>query len=121
MRDRGPDEAEAVFERLVARFATDPSVTLPSAGKGGKFGASALKVDGKIFAMLSKGELVVKLPRRRVDELVASGAGKAFESGQGCVMREWVTIAPHDDRHCGELAEEARRFVAAGAEESRRA
>jgi hypothetical protein len=64
-------DADARFERLVSRFSSDPSVSPPSAGKGGKFGESALKVDGKIFAMLSRGELVVKLPRERVDELVA--------------------------------------------------
>jgi hypothetical protein len=36
-------------------------------GKG--FGSSALKVEGRIFAMLtSRSEFVVKLPRERVDE-----------------------------------------------------
>src|SRR5690349_8405219 len=72
-------KAEALFARLVERFATDPAVTPPSVDKGGKFGASGLKVDGKLFAMVSKGKLVVKLPRPRVDELVASGSGEPFD------------------------------------------
>lgn len=34
------------------------------------FGSSGLKVESKVFAMLVKGELVVKLPKHRVDQLV---------------------------------------------------
>jgi hypothetical protein len=33
--------------------------------------------------MLSKGEMVVKLPKQRVDELIASGTGTRFEPGHG--------------------------------------
>src|SRR5204863_6980170 len=100
---------------LVRRFKDDPVVTPPPAsGKGGKFGADALKVDGKIFAMLSRGELVLKLPRSRVDELVASGGGGRFDPGHGRVMKEWVTIAPSHARTWPELADEARSFVAGG-------
>jgi hypothetical protein len=101
--------AEALFERLVARFSADPSVTPPSSG--GVFGASGLKVGGKLYAMVSKGELVVKLPRDRVDELVASGTGRRFDPGHGRVMKEWVTIAPRHGRRWSRLAEEARQFV----------
>ncbi len=50
-----PSDAETLFEGLVQRFSADPSVTVPSADGKGAFGASALKVDGRIFAMLSKG------------------------------------------------------------------
>jgi hypothetical protein len=102
--------AEALFEQLIARFRADPSVTPPSA-KGGKFGASGLKVDGKLFAMLSKGELVLKLPKDRVDELIAAHAGKRFDPGHGRLMKEWVTIEPGKSRSWPKLAEEARRFV----------
>jgi hypothetical protein len=101
--------AEALFERLVTRFSADPSVTPPS--PGGRFGASGLKVGGKLFAMISDGELVVKLPKERVDELVASGTGKRFDPGHGRLMKEWVTIAVRHGRRWGTLAEEARHFV----------
>ncbi len=41
---------------------------------------SALKVDGKIFAMWSsKGAFVVKLPKTRVAALVADGKGEYFD------------------------------------------
>ena len=110
-----PEAAEALFAHLVASFSGDPLVTLPSTRKGGKFGASGLKVGGRIFAMLSKGELVVKLPRQRVDELVAARTGRPFDPGRGRLMKEWVTIAPGNSRDWRTLAEEALQFVAATA------
>jgi hypothetical protein len=102
--------AEALFDQLIARFSADPAVTPPSA-KDGKFGASGLKVDGRLFAMLSKGELVLKLPKERVDELIGSRAGKRFDPGHGRLMKEWVTIGPAKSRSWPKLAEEARQFV----------
>jgi hypothetical protein len=106
---RTRQEPEALFARLVARFEDDPAVTLPSAGA--KFGASALKFDGKIFAMLSQGQLVVKLPKQRVEELVASRTGAHLDPGHGRVMTEWLTIGPRDRRTWEKLADEARQFV----------
>ena len=111
MTGDSPKEADALFEQLVTRFSADAEVTLPSAAKGRMFGASALKVDNRIFAMLTKGELVVKLPRHRVAELVASGTGRPFSSGQGRVMKEWVTIALAHGGSWDELADEARQFA----------
>jgi hypothetical protein len=105
-------DADSLFERLAERFGANPAVTLPSSGKGGGFGASALKVDGKIFAMVSRGELVVKLPRDRVDELIASGTGTRFDPGHGRVMKEWVAIAPRHSRSWPKLADEALKFLA---------
>jgi len=113
-------EADALFEQLISHFSSDPAVTPPSGAKGRRFGASGLKVDGKLFAMVSKGELVVKLPRQRVDELVASGIGSRFDPGHGRVMKEWVTVAPRHSRSWRELAHEARDFVASTASRSRR-
>ena len=103
---RAPDE---LWEELVARYAGDAAVTPPSGGKA--FGASALKVGGKIFAMLTEGRLVVKLPRQRVDELVGAGTGGPFEAGGGRVMREWVTVSPAHGEEWPALADEAHRFV----------
>jgi hypothetical protein len=118
--DATEQEAETLFEQLVTRLSTDPSVTPPSVSKGGRFGASGLKVGGKLFAMLSKGELVLKLPKRRVDELIASGTGMRFDPGHGRLMKEWVTIGPRHGREWVELAEEAQQFVAAAAPAPRR-
>ena len=50
-----------------------PGVTPPRGGSG--FGRSALRVENKIFAMLVRGHLVLKLPRPRVDALIAAAGG----------------------------------------------
>jgi hypothetical protein len=62
--------------------------------------------------MLVDGKLVVKLPRARVQELVADGSGAPFDPGHGRVMREWAAIAPTDTDDWICLAQEARTFVA---------
>ena len=77
------------------------------------FGSGALKVNGKIFAMVdAKGEFVVKLPKARVDELVKAGVGTLFEPGPGRLMKEWLAMAsePNDPNWLA-LAREACRFV----------
>src|SRR5438067_2286256 len=103
-------DPDALFARLVKKFSTDRNVTPPTA-KGGTFGSAALKVDGKIFAFLSQGDLVLKLPRERVDDLIASGNGKSYDARRGKVMKEWVAIGPDRSRSWGKLTEEARVFV----------
>jgi hypothetical protein len=101
---------EARFAALVAELVGRPGVTPPEPGRRA-FGASALKVDGAIFAMLRDGRLVVKLPRDRVAALVGDGTGEPFEAGRGRPMREWVAVAGGDDAAWRALAEEALAFV----------
>ena len=81
---------------------------------GGKFGANGLKARGKLFALLVRGRLVVKLPRARVDEMVAAGRGAPFDTGRGRVMKEWVVITSPRAAWI-ELAREAFAFVAGAA------
>jgi hypothetical protein len=78
------------------------------------FGSTGLKTHGKTFAMLVNGRLVVKLPRERVEELLAAGAGDRFDPGHGRLMREWVSLAEAiDPTTCRRLLAEALVFVAA--------
>jgi TfoX/Sxy family transcriptional regulator of competence genes len=70
-----------------------------------------LRVKGKVFAMLAKGELVVKLPKERVDELVASGAGTQFDPGRGRLMKEWASVPEDSAEDWERLAREALQFV----------
>jgi hypothetical protein len=99
------------FAAIVESLRGHPGVTLGSGGKRG-FGSSALQVDGKIFAMLSsREEFVVKLPRRRVDSLVASGEGERFDLG-GRVMKEWLSVGSTSEDVWLSMAREAMEFVA---------
>ncbi|MGH8461641.1 MAG: hypothetical protein ACRESS_08555 [Stenotrophobium sp.] len=99
----------AVAKTLLA----EPGVTLGAPGKRG-FGSGALQVNHKIFAMLSsQGRFVVKLPRVRVDALVANGSGDRFDPGHGRLMKEWFVAGAGADWL--QLAHEALRYVAAKA------
>jgi hypothetical protein len=99
--------AEQRFEQLVAVLLAQPDVE-----QGTGFGsAPGLRIRGKIFAMLVKGELVVKLPKDRVDGLVASGAGSQFDPGHGRLMKEWASVPPDSPEDWERLAGEALQFV----------
>ena len=100
-------EVDPRFAPVVDAFAADPDVTA-----GRMMASFGLKVDDKIFAMMVKGMLVVKLPKARVDEMVGGGAGEHFESGQGRKMKEWISV--RGDAGWVELAREAYGFVKAG-------
>jgi len=99
--------SEQRFEQLAGRFVADPDVT-----EGTGFGsAPGLRIKGKIFAMLVKDELVVKLPKDRVDELVAAGAGTNFDPGHGRLMKEWASVPADSPEDWERLADEALAFV----------
>ena len=78
---------------------------------GGGFGRSALRFQGKIFAMLVRGRLVVKLPARRVDALVEAGDGVHFDANKGTPMREWLSLDPDSGQDWLALAREALDFA----------
>ena len=95
------------FEGLIARYVGTPEIS-----EGTGFGSNpGLRIRGKIFAMLVRDALVVKLPKTRVDELVAGGAGTRFDSGKGRLMKEWLSVSPAADLDWSELADEALAFV----------
>jgi TfoX/Sxy family transcriptional regulator of competence genes len=104
-----PEEhCAAIVETLLRSVA----VTLGSPGRKG-FGSSGLWCHGRIFAMLSDGRLVVKLPRQRVDALVAAEAGERFDPRHdGRLMKEWLTVEPTSEEGWLPLAKEAMEFVA---------
>ncbi len=104
-----PDSgAREKFRRIAAQFAAAPGVEL-GAGRG--FGSGALKVNGKLFALISSGgQFVAKLPKQRVAELVGLGAGKCFEPRPGRLMKEWIALEGNH-RRWADLAAEAHRHV----------
>lgn len=106
-------EAEHRYAVLVEEMQTLPGVTHGAEpGVRGRFGANGLKIGGKLFAILSHGSLVLKLPRARVDALVASGDGVRFDPRRnGRLMKEWLVLVPDSHQDWFALAREAMAFV----------
>ena len=95
---------------VVRACAKLPGVTVE---KGWGSSNVALKVRGKIFAMSIGADLVLKLPRERVDALVDDAAATRFDPRKdGRVMKEWAVVPP-GGAAWSKLATEAHRFVAA--------
>ncbi len=110
-----PTTPEERFATIVEELLSNSDVTPPSDGTQSKkgFGSTALKIHNKIFAMLVRGKLVVKLPKPRVDALIASGDGEHFDPRKnGRLMKEWVTVEPTSAEAWLSLAKEAMEFVA---------
>lgn len=101
---------EDQYASIVDALVGEPDVTPGTPGTK-RFGASALQVRGKIFAMLVNDRLVVKLPRQRVDAIVAAGEGERFTPAHGRVMKEWVTVESASAERWLPLAREALAFV----------
>ena len=96
--------------RLVVRLENRPKPA-PAAYK---FGDNGEKVDGKLFALDVRGALVVKLPKARVDELVAAKKGTRFQLGAR-VMKEWLVVTAPKSAWPA-LRTEAKAFVGGSAE-----
>lgn len=103
---------EERYHDLVDEFTAHDGVEPPPGGSG--FGRGALRYHRKIFAMFVRGELVLKLPRRRVDELVADGHGQRFDANKGTPMKEWLSLAPDSALSWSALAREALDFARDG-------
>jgi hypothetical protein len=107
-----PRTAEDGFADIVKAFGDKPGVSEPEpAGSARRFGSSALRVNGRIFAMVSHGRLVLKLPSRRVAELIGSGGAGTYDAGKGRPMKEWVGLDPARQEHWLDLAGQALEFV----------
>ena len=102
-------KAEQLFWKIAAKLSgEDPRVT-----EGTIMNGRCLRVGREFLALVDyKGSgLVVKLPRARVDELIASCVGKAFAPA-GRVFREWVAIPVPNARRWEQLLREGIAFVA---------
>jgi hypothetical protein len=108
------DKAQTRYADIVNALSGRPGVTSQAAGSKGFGSSGQLKVNNRIFAMLVRGALVVKLPRQRVDQLVESRDGRRFDPRRnGRVMKEWVVISASSSLDWLSLAREAMRFGAA--------
>ncbi len=97
------------YEIIAEELQADPAVR-----KGSMFGHACLKTGRKMFACEYEGELLLKLPPERLEELKADGAQDFNPMGRK--MNGWVLVAePADDAVAVwlDLAEEAKAYVAA--------
>jgi hypothetical protein len=99
-------KAETTFASITTRLLGKPNTET-----GVAFHQPTLKADGKIFAMLVREELVVKLPAARCAELVSTGVARRFDRGGGSPMKQWVSIGNRTAQAWSRLAREALAFV----------
>jgi hypothetical protein len=104
-----PHAVEKRYEDLVDELLGTDGVTPPRGGTG--FGRGAIRFQNKIFAMLVRGRLVLKLPAARVDALVAAGDGVRFDANKGTPMKEWFSLDPRSRYEWLPLAREALEFA----------
>jgi hypothetical protein len=75
-------------------------------------GLPCLRIHGAFFASCDRktGDLLVKLPEARVDQLVAAGRAHSFAPA-GRRFRQWAAIPPDRSRTWKRLLHEALVFV----------
>ncbi|HET9143417.1 hypothetical protein [Actinophytocola sp.] len=100
------DPAEFFHETSAAALAR------PGVATGTMMGFPCLRASGAFFASCDHrtGDLIVKLSRDRVAQLIADGLGKPFAPA-GRTFREWVRIDDRDHTRWTALIDEARAFV----------
>lgn len=91
---------------------TAGALARPGVATGTMMGFPCLRVSGAFFASCDHrtGDLIVKLSRARVRQLIAEGVGEPFAPA-GRVFREWVLIADRDEQLWTTLIAEACEFV----------
>jgi hypothetical protein len=99
---------DEVFWSLAAELAQDD----PRIVEGTIMGGRCLRVGKEFLALVDyKGSgLVVKLPKPRVAQLVASGVGRPFGPA-GKVFAEWVAVPEVDHERWAGLLREGVAFV----------
>lgn len=105
-------EFDTLAQGLLARPGVDSGT-----GFGGSPGSGST---ARIFAMLVRGRLVVKLPAARCAELRDAGAAEALAVGRR-VMQEWIEVLAEDRETWQALAGEAYAFAGGGPAVSSRA
>ncbi len=103
-----PMDAETLFWELAGELQTKDARIVEGTIMNGR----CLRV-GKEFLALAdfKGSgMVVKLPKTRVEDLVASGLGKPFAPA-GRVFKEWVSIPDAEPELWRALLHEGIEFV----------
>ncbi|MGZ3304943.1 MAG: hypothetical protein ACXU8U_03700 [Asticcacaulis sp.] len=92
--------------RLMSAVSGTPGVTI-----GRALANYGLMRDGKLFAFIKDGALVLKLPAARIDILCETHNAVRFDRGQGKPLREWVVVPASHSAGWPDLVREACDFV----------
>lgn len=100
--------AETQFDAMAQALEGVEDVT-----RGKLFGHPSLQVNGKAFALRYHDDLVFKLGRGRVDDLLATHpeAVRFDPSGKGRAMKDWLHVPLSLGVDWLAWAESARKFV----------
>jgi hypothetical protein len=105
---------EGVITAGEARFwdLAEPLLARPGVERSTMMGLPSLRIRGAFFASCDRrtGDLLVKLPEARVDELVAAGRALPFAPA-GRRFREWAAVSSERSRSWKRLLDEALAFV----------
>ena len=101
-------DAETLFWKLAGELQKEDKRVVPGTIMNGP----CLRVGKEFLGLVDfKGSgLVVKLPKKRVAELIESGKGQSFAPA-GRVFKEWVSIPKVDRRTWLRLPREGIEFV----------
>lgn len=95
-----------VYAEVKKHFQADESVEV-NEGRG----AQGIKFGKKMFAMFSKGDLLVQFSPDRVDELVAAGEAQSYDPGTGKPMKDRVLVLASKHDTWIRLCEESKQYV----------
>lgn len=101
------NEDEARFWSAAAAVMGEPGVE-----RSTMMGYPCIRVERKFFATFDRGsgDLVVKLPADRVNQLIAGDTGRAFAPA-GRRFREWVALPVSSEQQWPAYLDEALAFV----------
>jgi len=104
MMDHPPPTPETAFFWDIA----EPLLTKPGTTIGTLMRFPCLRVNGNFFATCDHrtGDLIVKLARHRVAQLLVAGEGRPFAPA-GRTFKEWATIPDRDEATWQALLAEA--------------
>lgn len=100
-------DIEDAYQRLIASFTTDESVT-----SGQMFGKPCLTIRGKAFIALHRDTIVFKLTgKAHANALALSEATRWDPSGKGKEMKEWIALKHQHRAEFASLSKSAADYV----------
>jgi hypothetical protein len=98
---------EKQYESIIKNMTTEEGVVSSQ-----MFGMPCLKVNGKAFAGLHKGEVMVfKLTDMAHKEALSLSGAHLFDPGMGRPMKEWVVVPVEYKDKWQHFAKEAKAYV----------